>query len=210
MPLRHFIITALAVLLAPFAGAEPLTVTVVDINGKPVSDVAVFVEGDSGGVDTDQPRTAVMDQVDSQFVPQMLVVSKGTAVEFPNSDPIAHHVYSFSKPNDFVLPLYKGDPNKPVFFNHDGVVTVGCNIHDHMVGYIVVVDGDTYGVTDSAGQVQFDSLEGDAAVSLRIWSPRIRDRKLTFVTSKADVTLQLAKKLRPGPTQRLQSAWSDY
>lgn len=210
MLLRHFFITALAVLLAPLAGAEPLTVTVVDVNGKPVSGVAVFVEGGSAEVDSDQPRTAVMDQVDSQFVPQLLVVSKGTAVEFPNSDPIAHHVYSFSKPNDFVLPLYKGDLNKPVFFNHDGVVTVGCNIHDHMVGYIVVVEGETYGVTDSGGQVRFDSLDGTTAVSLQIWSPRIRDRKLTFVTREAHVTLQLAKKLRPGPTQRLQSAWSDY
>ena len=65
----------------------------------------------------------------AQFVPHMLVVQTGTSIEFPNSDVVGHHVYSFSKPNNFVLPLYTGDSHAPVTFDHDGVVMLGCNIN---------------------------------------------------------------------------------
>ena len=105
--------TVLALTVAPIANADSIDITVIDRDGNPVPDVAVYVMPENTGQRA-KPGTAVMDQRDTQFVPHMLVVQTGTAVEFPNSDVVAHHVYSFSKPNDFALPLYKGDPHRPV------------------------------------------------------------------------------------------------
>ena len=62
-----------------------------------------------------------MDQVDERFVPEMLVVRAGTAVSFPNSDQVRHHVYSFSEAKRFELALYRGNVHDPVIF--DRVIT---------------------------------------------------------------------------------------
>lgn len=200
---------------ATYAGT--LEVSVAGPDGAPVPDVAVYVMQD--GVDKSSrkpPGRAVMDQRNKQFVPHILVVEKGTAVDFPNSDVVAHHVYSFSKPNDFVLPLYKGDPHDPIAFRHDGVVTLGCNIHDQMVGYIVVVDTDVYGKTGQDGTLKLDVDDDATGYAVTVWSPRIRDaddlltRKLPR-SYDAPVRFTLEKKLRspfdPG-TDSVQ--WSEY
>jgi len=83
---------------------------------------------------------AVVDQIDKTFVPQIAVVQTGTAVEFPNSDNIRHQVYSFSPAKVFTLKLYSGRPSAPVVFDKPGLVVLGCNIHDNMLGYVLSVD----------------------------------------------------------------------
>jgi plastocyanin len=213
------IILALSALHAASAAvhAGTLAVSVVDPDGVPVPDVAVYVMQD--GVDNSgdkAPGRAVMDQVNKQFVPHILVVRKGTAVDFPNSDTVAHHVYSFSKPNDFVLPLYKGDPHDPVTFKHDGIVTLGCNIHDQMLGYIVVVDSDVFGKTGSDGTLTLEVDDAATGYAVSIWSPRIRDaeerltRKLPRGTATT-VRFALEKKLRPRFDPGTDSVeWSAY
>jgi hypothetical protein len=154
-----------------------------------------------------------MDQRDTEFVPHILVIQKGTSVEFPNSDVVAHHVYSFSKPNNFVLPLYKGDPHDPVTFKHDGIVTLGCNIHDHMLAYIVIVDTELFGVTDEAGRLSVELGEHSDTATVNIWSPRIRDKNLSIVIpgGSSAVTFSLEKKLRPPHDPGSEAVqWSEY
>ena len=217
MPKRSFdqaktTIVTLVLMAAVSARAGTVEVTVLDPEGNPVPEVAVYAVQEAS-TSRAAPGTAIMDQRDTRFVPHILVVQKGTSVEFPNSDVVAHHVYSFSKPNNFVLPLYKGDPHDPVTFNHDGIVTLGCNIHDHMLGYIVVVDTDVFGVTDETGKLNIEVSDSVSNVAVNIWSPRIRDKELTrTVTGTAgSLTFSLQKKLRaphdPG-TEAMQ--WSEY
>ena len=162
------------------AVASTINVSVVDPNGRPVPDVVVFVaQHGAEPSDRQRPGRAVMDQRNLRFVPHVLVVQMGTTVEFPNSDPVAHHVYSFSKPNDFTLPLYKGDPHEPVTFEHDGIVALGCNVHDQMLGYIAVVDTDVFGKTGDDGSVTLSVSDTANSYSVSIWSPRIRDEEAT-------------------------------
>ncbi len=204
----------LCFVLAP-AWAENLHVKVVAPDGSPVPNVAVFVR--QNGIESrTEPSPGVMDQRDIRFDPHILVVQNGAAVSFPNSDVIAHHVYSFSKPNDFVLPLYKGETPGPVVFEHDGIVTLGCNIHDGMLGYIAVVDTDVYSVTNSDG---ISDLEVDPSASsweVSIWSPRIRDSKgpISIVLQPGDArnaTFELKKKLRPPHDNDSESVqWDAY
>jgi len=214
--------TLLALLLSVVSSAvvhaETIEVIVVDPDGVPVPEVVVFVEQDGIGLLRAPPESAVMDQRNKQFVPHVLVVQKGASVLFPNSDVIGHHVYSFSKPNNFVLPLYKGDPHDPVTFNHNGVVMLGCNIHDHMLGYIVVVNTDVFELTDESGSVLLNIADSTTGYSVNIWSPRIRDGKQELTkrvdrpsTTVSKMTFVLQRKLcapHHDPTEAVQ--WSEY
>jgi len=211
----RLILGMLALCLAAPVLAGSVTVTVRDSNGVPVPDVAAYATWPGSDSMPASSRAAMMDQRDTRFVPHILVVQKGSAVEFPNSDVVAHHVYSFSKPNDFVLPLYKGDPHDPVTFRHDGVVTLGCNIHDHMLGYIVVVSTPAFGKTDANGRVELRLPEGVDGTEVTIWSPRFRDDAgdLTQTAGAAHGTVQfvLQKRLRPvhEPTNDAVQ-WTEY
>ena len=82
----------------------------------------------------------------------MLVIPVHSTVQFPNSDAISHQVYSFSSARQFQLPLYRGKPYPPVQFDQPGVVTLGCNIHDNMLAYIVVTAAPFFGRTDADGE----------------------------------------------------------
>lgn len=205
-------------LLGGTAGAAPLLVKVVDQNNVPVPDVAVYLESTNDS-DTLAPAgtTAVMDQVDTKFVPNLLVVQSGTSVEFPNTDTVAHHVYSFSHPNQFKLPLYKGNAHPPVTFSDDGIVILGCNVHDNMLGYIVVVNTPFFGKTDEQGIARFEIGTGQAD-KVSIWSPRFNEepdaliKPLALVNdSEQAVTFKMNKKLRPAHDQESEALlWSDY
>lgn len=96
---------------------------------------------------------AVMDQVDKQFLPELLIVQQGQLVNFPNSDNIRHNVYSFSSAKSFQLKLYSGQPKEPIVFDTQGVVVLGCNIHDSMVGYIYVAKSEQVYKSDKNGVV---------------------------------------------------------
>jgi plastocyanin len=192
--------------------AAELEVSVVDREGNPVPDVAVYTERPLASR-ADATAHAVMDQVDSQFEPHLLVIQAGSEVDFPNSDPIAHHVYSFSNPNEFKLPLYKGDQHPPVDFSNTGVVILGCNIHDNMLGYILVVDSPVFGKTATDGRI---SLNVDKALdnTVSIWSPRIRDNGGSLsqsVTNDERVVFTLREKLRPAHDSKAGGVlWQDY
>ncbi|MCH5376902.1 MAG: methylamine utilization protein [Planctomycetes bacterium] len=196
--------------------AATLQVKVLDVDGEPVPDVAVFVEQEGVAQHAGTPEAAVMDQRNRRFVPHVLVVQKGAKVAFPNSDVIAHHVYSFSKPNNFALPLYKGTPPEPVRFDHPGIVTLGCNIHDSMLAYIVVVDTDRFGKTGDDGVVEIEVDPDAEGWRVHAWSPRFRDARGPLAQTvragqSPSVTFQLQKKLRPAHGEETESVfWDDY
>lgn len=188
-------------------------VLVLDRDGQPVADVAVYATRTDGRKQIDsRAGSAIMDQVGKQFVPHLLVVQTGTSVEFPNSDTVAHHVYSFSHPNKFTLPMYKGTAHPPVTFEHSGVVSLGCNIHDHMLGYILVVDSAVFAKTDENGNASL-SLDDPQDYEIKIWSPRIRDGgellTRTVVSSEPAVSFRLAKKLN-SPHGEQSVSWQEY
>ena len=160
----------LALSLGAPAYAGTLRVTVVDDHGQPVEHVAVYA------LPSKPPATsapsAIMDQAHNAFVPHILIVQTGTSVLFPNNDVVSHHVYSFSEPKAFELPLYKGNAHPPIVFDRPGVVVLGCNIHDSMLGYILVVDTPHFASTDAQGSISLESLAADD-YSLHVWTPRL-------------------------------------
>jgi plastocyanin len=162
----------MASVLATSVCAGMLQVSVVDPQGAPLADAVVTLAGPPGA--TSGPLKADMDQRDKVFYPHVLAVRAGTSVTFPNSDDIRHQVYSFSSSKRFELRLYQGTPAAPILFDQPGVVVLGCNIHDWMLGYIYVTQDPWYGVSDEKGHLTFDNLP-DGAYTLTLWHPQRPD-----------------------------------
>lgn len=151
--------------------AQALSLHLTDADGAAVSGAVVLVDT---GQPADPVPTALIDQIDMQFTPQVLVVPPGTEVSFPNSDDVRHHVYSFSPAKRFELRLFKGSEAPPVLFDQSGAVVLGCNIHDQMRGYILVAGQAVHAFSDADGLVEVAGLpEGDWPVA--VWHPRLQD-----------------------------------
>ncbi|MBD5802436.1 hypothetical protein AZOA_18640 [Azoarcus sp. Aa7] len=166
---------ALLVLALPAAptAAGDIRATVRDRDGKPVADAVVVAVPSGGAAGAGAPPgVAEEDQRDKEFVPYVLPVQAGTRVHFPNNDNIRHHVYSFSPAKTFELPLYSGTPTSPVLFDKPGVVILGCNIHDWMVGYIYVSESPHFAKTGADGKATLGGLPG-GDYTLRVWHPRL-------------------------------------
>jgi plastocyanin len=149
--------------------AGELSVSVIDASGRGVPDVVVIVSP-AAPLAVPASPAAVMDQRNRTFSPRILVVRAGTSVEFPNNDTVSHQVYSFSPAKKFQLSLYKGQLHPPVTFDRSGLVVLGCNIHDQMVAWVVVVDTPYFGKTSANGLVELKELPvGD--YELRTWYP---------------------------------------
>lgn len=153
--------------------ATQLSVDLRSNSDKPVFQAVVYLEPTEKQDFPVPEQVSVMDQIESQFVPHILAVQKGSMVSFPNSDSIKHHVYSFSPANVFELKLYKDTKLSPIAFQKSGEVELGCNVHDWMLGYILVVDTPYFAKTDQSGQVTLDAPAGQ--YTLKVWHPRIQD-----------------------------------
>jgi plastocyanin len=174
-----------------FVFAE-VKIQVLDVEGNPVSNAVISLtnikelkpELNVLSSESETEQVAVMDQVDSQFSPQVLIVKSGQSVVFPNSDQVRHHVYSFSKPNDFEIRLYSGNQAEPLKFENSGIVVLGCNIHDQMVGYLYVQNDEVAGISDQNGYVVFDE-ELSASVqdqTVNVWHSQLSSNKTERVT----------------------------
>ena len=172
-PSFPFVAALVCLLLAAAAPADAatLTVRVIDKNGGPALDTAVFATAINAKAVPRPPAKAAIDQVNREFVPVLSVIQTGTSVVFPNRDNIRHHVYSFSPAKMFELKLYSGQPTAPIIFDKPGIVVLGCNIHDWMISYVMVVDTPYFGKTDARGTVRLDDLP-PGEYELKIWHYR--------------------------------------
>ena len=188
--------------------AGELRASVLDRLGHGVGDAVVTVAAVGAQPAAAVQATAVMDQRNLEFLPRVLVVAVGTSVEFPNNDTVSHQVYSFSGAKRFQLPLYKGERHPPVVFGQEGLVVLGCNIHDAMAGYIYVTAAPYFGTTSASGDLELPNLPaGD--YRLTVWSPFIADPAASLMRTvhvdATDVTanrVQLTRDLRSRPEPR--------
>jgi len=196
------------------AHAATLVISVQTADGRPLPGVVVTAHALDAPAHKPAPIKAVMDQVNRAFEPDLLVIPVGSTVTFPNSDSVSHQIYSFSPAKRFQLPLYRGTPYPPVHFDQAGIVTLGCNIHDEMVGYLMVTDAPYYGRTSAVGAWSADVARGRYRIA--IWHPRMREseedleRELTVgEADHAELTLRLTKSLTPAPLADRRHSW-DY
>lgn len=161
---------AFAVGVSTAASAGSVSVRV-SAGNKPADDsVVVFAMAQGAAPAVAKPGTrAVIVQEQKQFVPFVLPVQLGTMVEFPNHDPFRHHVYSFSPSKTFELKLYGGGESQSVTFDKEGVIALGCNIHDTMLAYVYVVGTPYFAKTKDGARVLTDLPAGTYTV--KAWHP---------------------------------------
>lgn len=163
------LLAAIALALSRSAGAATLDTLVLNPSGHAVADTAVVLEPLSPVALRGRPSAAI-EQRGREFIPYVTVVQAGTSVDFPNNDTIRHHVYSFSPAKQFEIKLYAGKPGQPIVFDKPGTVVIGCNIHDWMEAYVLVVDTPFFAKTAADGRAQLRNVP-PGRYRLRLWHP---------------------------------------
>ena len=176
-PRRALLAAALTILCttaSAAAGAASLIAKVTDASGKPLADAVVYVLPASGArAPAHAPASVAIEQQDREFSPYVTVIQAGTTVTFPNRDPLLHHVYSFSHVKTFEIKLYSGEAPRGILFDKPGIVTLGCNIHDWMIGYILVVETPWFAKSDSDGNARISEI-GGGEFEIHAWHPTQR------------------------------------
>ena len=145
--------------------------------------------------------TVMLDQRDLRFEPAVLAVTRGTTVEFLNSDPILHNVFSPSGPDDgFDLGTYPHGDRRPHTFAELGTYVILCNVHPEMAAYIVVVPAPYHVVADEEGRYRLPALP-PGRYRLGVWQYRAALLERTVEIAAGAVVhldLELARATRRG------------
>lgn len=205
----RFLPVSLALLaLAPsVATAKQIEVSLKSTAGAPVAD-AVVTFTPAAGASGRAARVAgpyVMAQQNISFAPRVLVAPVGAVVSFPNKDKVRHHVYSFSGAKRFELKLYGREETRTVTFDKPGVVAVGCNIHDRMSGFIVVVDAPFAAKSDASGKVLLSEVPDGPGV-LTVWQPDVTSAKkvaVRHILVSGFTRLAYTLDLKPPPSMQM-------
>lgn len=201
---RHGGIAALLIGTWSNLFAADLSVRLTNASGTALTDAVVFDSRPRASKDTaDSRKRETIVQRNRLFEPFVTVVQKGAAILFPNEDAMLHHVYSFSPAKHFEIKLYKGTPAAPIVFDKVGVVALGCNVHDWMLAYVLVVDTPIFGQSGNDGVVRLRALAA-GTYELRAWYPGMREPvRIQSValaaneTASIDEQLPVAIKSRP-------------
>lgn len=194
--------------------ANDLAIQVLAADGKPIADAVVYaIAVDAKMAPFSATKTAVVDQQNRVFIPHVLAVPVGTRVEFKNTDSVNHYVYSFSSVKKFQIKLFKADTqDHTVLLDQPGLITLGCNIHDFMLGYIFVAPTPFVGVSDSSGWVHLPvSTRGEWTLS--VWHERSNEdvekiaTKITLTPEYSTFQLHFTQPLKP---VRLMTPTNDY
>ena len=139
-----------------------------------VSDAVIYVasipaaaESALATVSPTRPRLA---QKDESFVPRVVPVAAGTAVDFPNLDPIYHNVFSLSPTKRFDLGKYPKGRSKAVVFDRKGLVHVFCDIHAEMEAFVLVLPQRAFAQPEPDGSFALPELP-PGRYELRAWHP---------------------------------------
>jgi plastocyanin len=187
------IAAALALAASVVSAQASGTVRVVtqDTGGKPVADAVAYLSDLDSPAPVSPPQQPVaIIQKDQEFSPYVTPIVVGTKVVFPNLDNVQHHVYSVSPAKRFEIPLYIGDSKETIVFDRAGVVTLGCNIHDWMVAYVVVLATPYYAKTGQDGTAEVSGLP-PGRYRLEVWHPRAGTVSRDLVVAESTDTTQV-------------------
>lgn len=196
MRARHGWLVALLVVGAHVQAGD-IEATVTTPSGRPLADAAVVLEPVSGNIPGPH-ATETITQRDRDLVPYVTIVQTGTAIEFPNRDPFKHHLYSFSPAKVFEIKLYAGKPAQPVVFDKPGEVALGCNIHDWMEAYVLVVESPYFAKTDADGRARIANVP-PGSYQLKWWHPRQKRALPARTLEVGNTTVRLTQTLNVTP-----------
>ncbi len=182
--------------LAGMAQAGDVKGKISETGLKSSENIVIYIDAVPGQKFDAPAQHATMDQRDLKFVPQTLVVLKGTTVDFLNSDQVAHNVRWASIGDDKSLAhnLLSVSPGQKKSFRFDnvGTATILCNYHFDMIGYVVVIPTPYFALTSQDGSFTIKSVP-PGTYTLKTWSrdgkPTTQTVKVTDASSNVEVAL---------------------
>ena len=139
-----------------------------------------------GGSSDAMPMHGVLRQKNKSFEPHLLVVTKGSTVDFPNLDPWFHNVFSLFNGKKFDLGLYEAGTTRTVHFDREGVSYIFCNIHPEMSAVVVVVSSPYFAVAGKNGDFSIASVP-PGRYTLHVWSENALPETLLAMTHELEV-----------------------
>jgi len=156
--------------------------------------IAVYVDTVPGKTFAPPSKPAVEDQKHMTFVPHVLVVLKGTTVQFLNSDPVGHNIWwpsiSGNKKLTHNMGTWPQGQEKAFTFNDLGVASLLCNLHPEMSGYVVVVPTPYFAVTDKEGNFEIKDVP-DGSYTLKTWSEEGKPTAQSVSVSGGSATVNI-------------------
>jgi plastocyanin len=133
-----------------------------------------------------QPLDAVLRQKNKAFEPHLLVVTKGSTVQFPNLDPWFHNVFSLFNGKKFDLGLYEAGTSRTVHFDREGVSYIFCNIHPEMSAVVVVVPSPYYAAATKDGEFSITGVP-PGRYMLHVWSENSLPESLEAMSREVEL-----------------------
>ncbi len=191
------LVVVLGLLLAQAAGAGEIKGKLTAQGLRSPEHIAVYIDAIPGKTFPAPAQHVVMDQRKMTFVPHVLVVLKGTTVDFLNSDSVGHNVYwpsiSGNKKLSQNLGTWPQGQKKSFTFDHLGAASLLCNVHPEMSGYVVVVPTPYFAVTDKEGHFLIKDVP-PGKYTLKTWSEEGKAAtqaiEVTAGTTAVDLTVR--------------------
>jgi plastocyanin len=170
---RYFALFAFTLMLnSSTLLADELNINLVDNNNKPLKNMVVYLQPLDEIVLPMSNNVVEIGQLDRSFTPYISVMQLGNEVSFNNQDNITHHIYSPIGENKFSFKLRAGKSQSKQDFQQVGEVAMGCNIHDWMSGYLLIVDTPLFGKTNDKGFISFD-ISHAGQYEVIVWHPKL-------------------------------------
>jgi plastocyanin len=192
-------------------------VQVNNVKNNPLENMVVYLEPLAGQVSPQQSETVSISQHSKSFIPYISVSQSTTKVNFVNKDDITHHIYSADSENKFSFKIRAGKTDSTAQFNHAAEIAMGCNIHDWMSGYLLVVDTPYFAKTDEQGLASF-TLNELGKYRVVVWHPQMRAEDNRMIIEKDiltgdTITFTLQQDMNDIPVQKSDDDFdflSDY
>jgi plastocyanin len=156
-------------------------------NISPANSTVVWLTPADGEAAPAPPMHAVLQQKNKMFEPHMLVVTKGSTVEFPNRDPWFHNVFSLFNGKRFDLGLYEAGTSRTVHFDRVGISYIFCNIHPEMSAVVVVLPNQYFAIPDKQGEFSISAVPA-GRYTLHVWNENSRPADLQALSRTVDVS----------------------
>ncbi|MBI5837512.1 MAG: hypothetical protein HZB25_09730 [Candidatus Eisenbacteria bacterium] len=159
-----------------------------------LADAVIYLDGlPPGAGPAAEPGAPVprLSQKSQAFVPRVVVVARGGAVDFPNMDPIFHNVFSVSPTRRFDLGKYPRGHSRQVTFSREGLVKVYCDIHSDMEAFVLVLPHHCYARPDASGAFAIAGVPA-GRYRVKVWHPDLPETGCdVVVTETGEATVSL-------------------